>query len=204
MGIVKFDISMSLDGFIAGPNDGPELGLGEGGEALHEWIYDLVSWREPHQLEGGHGGPDSDLVAEASENIGAAVMGRKMFDNAIDAWGEEPPFHGPVFVLTHRGQDPVERIGTTFTFVTEGPERAMELAKEAAGDQDVAISGGADVAQQYLRLGMVDTAQVHIVPILLGGGRRMFEKLDGVGLEQDRVVEGDGVTHIRYRAGLSG
>lgn len=125
-GRVVVDITMSLDGFIAGPNDSPEQPLGEGGERLHEWLYELASWREPHGLEGGETGRDADVLEEAMANAGSIVLGRRMFD-AARGWGDDPPFHVPVFVLTHEERDPLaKKGGTTFTFVTDGIESALE------------------------------------------------------------------------------
>src|SRR4051812_10082252 len=141
-------ITMSLDGFVAGPNDGPELGLGEGGERLHEWVYDLASWRGPHGLEGGTTNVNSEGIDEAGTRAGAGVVGRRQYDNP-PGWGDEPPFHVPVFVLTHEERAPLEKQGgTTFTFVTEGVESAIAQAKAAAGGRDVSIGGGASTVQQ--------------------------------------------------------
>jgi dihydrofolate reductase len=197
---VHVSITMSLDGFVAGPNDGPELGLGEGGEELHAWVYDLESWRAPHGLEGGTTNPNSEILDEAIARTGAVVVGRRMFDNA-HGWGEEPPFRVPVFVVTHEERPPLEKQGgTTFTFVTGGIESAIEQAKAAAGDRDVSIGGGASTVQQALAAGLLDDLQVSVVPNLLGGGVRLFEGLPaGVELRQERVLEGPGVTHVRYQ-----
>jgi dihydrofolate reductase len=145
MASVVAEITVSLDGFVAGPNDGPELGLGEGGEQLHEWVFGLKSWREPHGLEGGETGPDADLLEESFNRAGAIIVGRRMFDNAR-GWGEEPPFRRPVFVLTHEDREPEEKQGgTTFTFVN-GVENALEQARVAAGGKDVSIGGGAQTS----------------------------------------------------------
>ena len=200
MGQVFVDITMSLDGFIAGPNDGPELPLGERGERLHEWVYGLASWREPHGLEGGEVSRDSEILDEAFQRAGAVVLGRRMFENA-GGWGDEPPFHVPVFVLTHDPREPVAKKGTTFSFVTDGIESALEQAKEAAGDKDVSVAGGANTIQQYLSAGLVDEMQIHVAPLLLRGGIRLF---DGLGAEQievegTRVVESPEVTHLKFR-----
>lgn len=200
MGKVFVDITMSLDGFIAGPNDGPELGLGEGGERLHEWVFGLASWREPHGLTGGEVDRDSEILGEAIERTGAVVLGRRMFENA-KGWGDEPPFHVPVFVLTHDPREPVtKKGGTTFTFVTDGVESALAQAKEAAGDKDVSVAGGANTIQQYLSAGLVDEMQIHVAPLLLGGGIRLFDNLDPerVELEGTRVVESPEVTHLKF------
>jgi dihydrofolate reductase len=200
MGKVTFDISMSLDGFIAGPNDTPDNGLGDGGEALHEWVTSLETWRVRHGYEGGEVNPDSDILDEAFEGVGGIIVGRRMFDNARE-WGDEPPFHMPVFVLTHHERDSVEKQGgTTFHFVN-GIEAALEQAREAAGDRDVSIGGGASVIQQYLAAGLVDEFQIHVVPLALGGGVRLFE--DGLpqqDLEKTRVIDSPPVTHLKYRA----
>ena len=194
------DISVSLDGFVAGPNDGPELGLGEGGERLHEWIVGLASWRRAHGMEGGQGGQDSDVMEEAFQDVGAVVMGRRMFDNAEEPWGDEPPFRVPVFVLTHRPRDPLEKKGgTTFTFVTDGIESAVKQARDAAGDKDVSVAGGAQVIQQVMEAGLLGEIQIHLVPILLGGGVRLFENMRPRELERARVIDSPGVTHMTFR-----
>jgi len=203
MASVVAEITVSLDGFVAGPNDGPELGLGEGGEQLHEWVYGLKSWREPHGLEGGEMGPDADLLEESFKRAGAIIVGRRMFDNAR-GWGEEPPFRMPVFVLTHEDREPEEKQGgTTFTFVN-GIENALEQARVAADGKDVSIGGGAETIQQFLKAGMLDELLVHIAPLLLGGGVRLFE---GVGpdvqLEQTQVISSPAVTHLRFRVTTS-
>lgn len=201
MGKVQLDITMSLDGFVAGPNDGPELGLGEGGERLHEWVVRLASWREPHGLEGGETNSSSEVVEEGLQSAGAIVLGKRMFDNA-KGWGENPPFHKPVFVLTHTEREPLAKEGgTTFTFVTDGVESAVRQAKAAAGDKDVTVAGGASVAQQCLRAGLLDELQIHVAPLLLGGGVRLFDDpgAEQIELEPTRVIESPGVTHLRYR-----
>jgi dihydrofolate reductase len=195
---VVFDISVSLDGYVAGPNDGPELGLGEGGERLHEWVFGLAAWREPHGLEGGEANVDGQVLEEAFSAAGAIVVGKRMFDNAR-GWGDEPPFHMPVFVVTHETREPLTKGDTTFTFV-EGVENAIAQAKAAAGDKDVSIGGGASVAQQALAAGLLDELQLHVVPILLGGGIRLFgDNGPGVELEKTRVIDSPRVTHLKYR-----
>ena len=199
-GQVFFEITTSLDGFVAGPNDSLDEPLGIGGEKLHEWIFGLASWRKPHGLEGGEAGPDSDLLDEATTRSGAVIVGRRMFDLAR-GWGDDPPFHKPVFVLTHRAGERLEKKGgTTFTFVTDGIESALEQARAAAGDMDVAIGGGAETIQQYLSAGHVDEFQIHVAPMLLGGGVRLFEQAPAeLGLELTRVTGSPRVTHMKYR-----
>jgi dihydrofolate reductase len=200
MGIVVADISVSLDGFVAGPNDSPELGLGEGGERLHEWVYGLKSWREPHGLEGGETGEDSEVMDEVFRNVGAIVLGKRMYDNA-KGWGDDPPFRVPVFVLTHQPLEKVVKGETSFDFVSGGIENAVELARGAADDGDVSIGGGASTIQQTIAAGLLDQIQIHLVPILLGGGVRLFEGLDPerTELELTRVIDSPSVTHLRYR-----
>ncbi len=188
MAKLRFTMSMSLDGYSAGPNQSPENPLGEGGEGLHEWAIATESFRESHGLEGGEAGLDAEYAGRWNTNIGATIMGRNMFGPVRGEWGDsdwkgwwgdDPPFHGPVFVLTHHAHDPIEMDGgTTFHFATDGPEAALERAFEAAGGQDVAIGGGAATAQQYLRAGLVDEFDVHVVPRLLGAGTRLLDGLD--------------------------
>jgi dihydrofolate reductase len=205
------DISMSLDGFVAGPNATLEEPLGEGGERLHDWVLRLASWREPHGLEGGESGPDDELVRATRERVGAEIMGRRMFSGGEDAWeddpnadawwGDNPPFHVPVYVLTHHPRESeVKEGGTTFHFVTDGIESALEQARAAAGDRDVALGGGASVAQQYLSAGLLDELHIHVAPILLGGGVSLFGELgaDAPALKLTNVVESPLVTHLSY------
>jgi dihydrofolate reductase len=211
MAKVFLDISTSLDGFVAGPRPTLEEPLGEGGERLHEWVIELATWRERHGKPGGATGPGDEVIAESVARTGAVVMGRRMFsggegpwedDPKADGWwGDEPPFRGPVFVLTHHARDPVPKQGgTTFTFVTEGVERAVEQAREAAGGKDVLVAGGAAVAQQALAAGLLDELELHVAPVLLGGGTPLFEGVDSsIRLERVRVVDSPNVTHLRYR-----
>ena len=206
-----FDLTMSLDGFVAGPNQTLEEPLGEGGERLHEWMYGLASFREPHGLEGGETNADSAVLEESVASTGAVVMGRRMFSggagpwdddpNADGWWGDDPPFHAPVFVLTHHARETLTKQGgTSFAFVTDGIESALEQARAAAGDKDVAIAGGAEVVQQYLNAGLVDEFQVHVAPLLLGAGVRLFDRLDTEPVvEGTRVIGSPGVTHLKYR-----
>ncbi len=210
MSQVKFQIAVSLDGFVAGPEQSVENPLGVGGEKLHDWAVELEAWRKPHGLEGGEVNASTSVMEEVQSNVGATIMGRNMFGGGPGSWSEEqpwtgwwgdnPPFHTPVFVLTHHPRGPLEmQGGTTFFFVTEGIESALQQARQAAGDQDVAIGGGANVLQQYLVAGLVDEFYLHIVPILLGSGERLFEDVGALALEQVRAIEAPGVTHIKYR-----
>jgi dihydrofolate reductase len=211
MGRLTLDISMSLDGYIAGPNQTLELPLGQGGEQLHEWVLGLAAWRERHGLSGGETNRDAEVVEESIAAVGATVMGRRMFSggsgpwtddpNADGWWGDDPPFRHPVFILTHHPRETVTKQGgTTFNFVTEGIEAALDQAREAAGDKDVAVAGGANVVQQYVTAGLLDELQIHVVPVLLGGGVRLFaDGAETVGLESTRVIESPSVTHLRYR-----
>ena len=199
---VTADISMSLDGFITGPGDTVDAPLGAGGERLHDWAIDLATFHERHGREGGKTGPDDDVLAEAFEGVGAHVMGRHMFDLAEGPWGQDPPFHVPVFVVTNRARDPlVKQGGTTFTFVTDGLQSALEQAKAAAAAQDVSVSGGANVIQQCLAAGALDEIQVHVVPVLLGAGKRLFEDTgsDRIELQPIRVIDSETVTHLKCR-----
>jgi dihydrofolate reductase len=210
MARLRLEITMSLDGFVAGPNPTLDEPLGQGGEELHEWVVRLAAWRERHGLEGGEAGPDNELFEESLGSVSAHVMGRRMFSNgegpweddpkADGWWGDDPPFHGPVFVLTSHPREPlVKNGGTTFTFVTDGIEAALEQARGAAGDGDVAISGGANVVQQYARAGLIDEYLIHVVPLLLGGGTSLFGELGAsIPLEQTRVVPSDVVTHMYF------
>ncbi len=210
IGKLRFQISISLDGYVAGPNQSEENPLGEGGEQLHEWVVKLAAWREPHGREGGEVNASSAVFEESLDGLGATIMGRKMFGGGPGPWGEEPwegwwgddpPFHHPVFVLTHHEREPLEKEGgTTFTFVTEGIESALEQAREAAGGGHVAIGGGAEVGRQYLAAGLVDEMLLNVAPVLLGGGERLFDGLGAeIGLEQVRVVEAPDVAHLFYR-----
>jgi dihydrofolate reductase len=209
MGNVALDISTSLDGYVAGPNSSLEEPLGEGGERLHEWVVGLASWRASHGLEGGESNADSDLVAEGLASTGAVVMGRRMFSggsgpwgddpNAGGWWGDEPPFRKPVFVVTHHARNPLELGATTFTFVTDGVASAVDQARRAAGEKDVLVAGGADVAQQALSGGLLDELQLHVVPVILGGGTRLLEGIPpSTRLERTRVIDSPAVTHLRY------
>jgi len=199
MGKVVVDLSMSLDGFITGPNDGIEMPLGEGGERLHDRIFRGKPDRSGSSPRQSAIDVNRAVLDEAFETTGAIVMGRRLFDIEEKPWGDEPPFQVPVFVLTHRPREIIKKGKTTFTFVTDGIERALERAQAVAGDKDVSVSA-ANVAQQYLQAGLLDEIQIHLVPILLGQGRRLFEHLgtESIELENTRVVEAPGVTHLRF------
>jgi dihydrofolate reductase len=211
MGNVTAEISASLDGFVAGPNPSLEQPLGAGGEKLHEWVVRLKTWREMHGMDGGETGPDGEMVAESLRATGAVVMGRRMFSggegpwegdpNADGWWGEEPPFHVPVFVVTHHTREPLPmQGGTTFTFVTDGVESAVERARAAAGDKNVSVGGGASVIQQLMDAGLLDEIQIHLVPVLLGGGVRLLENVGVADLERTEFASSPtGVTHLRFR-----
>jgi len=211
MSKLRFRISMSLDGFVAGPRQSVDDPLGIGGMRLHEWVFPLAAWRAPHGLEGGEVNESTPVVEESLANVGATVMGRNMFGGhpgPWDAkepwngwWGVDPPFHHAVFVLTHYPREPLElEGGTTFTFVTDGIEAALDRARHAAGGKDVALAGGASAAQQYLAAGLVDEMEINLVPTLLGSGERLFEGVgdDLHGLELVRTVAAPMVTHLKF------
>jgi len=204
------DITASLDGFVAGPDASVEHPLGRGGERLHEWAYDSAAWRARHGETGGETGVDDEAIREQITGMGAVVMGRRMFsggsgpwedDPMADGWwGDEPPFGVPVFVVTHHRRAPLEKGGTTFVFVTDGVEAAHAQARTAAGERNISVGGGADVVQQLLAAGLVDKLRLHVAPILLGDGVRLFERLDPGRLrfEPQRVVHSPRATHVHY------
>jgi dihydrofolate reductase len=214
MGKVRAHIAVSADGYVAGPNQSPENPLGEGGEGLHEWVVALRAWREPHGMQGGEVNASTPVLEESLANTGAEIMGRGKFGGGPGPWGanpwpgwwgEEPPFRMPVFVLTHHPREPLTLADTTFTFVTDGIQTALQQAREAAAGKDVLIGGGASVINQYLAAGLVDELELNVVPLLLGGGARLFEGVEPrLELEQVRAVEAPGVTHLKYRVGTSG
>jgi dihydrofolate reductase len=208
MSPVTCQLSVSLDGYLAGPNQSLENPLGEGGERLHEWVFATESWRAQHGQEGGERSADSEVAGALMQGIGAYIMGRKMFgggDGPWDKawrgwWGEDPPYHVPVFVLTHHARDPLPMEGgTTFHFVTDGIESALEQARTAAGDRNVSIAGGASAVQQYLAAGLLDELHLHIVPVILGSGERLLENVGDPRLEPVEVVASPAVTHVKYR-----
>jgi dihydrofolate reductase len=210
MSKLKVTITMSLDGFVAGPNQSERDPLGVGGMQLHQWMYPLKAFREAHGERGGEVNPSTPIAEEILGNVGATIMGRNMFGGGPgpwgDApwngyWGEDPPYHHPVFVLTRHPREPLEmQDGTTFRFITDGIESALGQAKNAAGAKDVSLGGGANVVQQYLAAGLLDEILVSVVPIFLGGGARLFDNLGETKprLRQVEAVEAPGVTHIRY------
>ncbi|MHB1468663.1 MAG: dihydrofolate reductase family protein [Solirubrobacteraceae bacterium] len=210
MSTLRVSITMSLDGYVAGPGQDQENPLGSGGLDLHRWFFPLKAFREMHGQKGGDVNASSAVVEERLANTGATIMGRNMFgpvrgpwpdESWRGWWGESPPFHHPVFVLTHHPREPLEMEGsTTFHFVSDGIESALEQAKDAAGGLDVSLAGGASVVNQYLVAGLVDEISISIAPLILGTGERLFQGLDRetLKLKQVRTVGAPGVTHIKY------
>ena len=195
------DITMSLDGFITGPNAGVEHPLGEGGDRLHAWVYDLATFREKHGQSGGESNADSEVLGEAFESVGATIMGKRMFDVGVEPWGDDPPFHMPVYVLTHETREPLPREGgTTFNFVGD-LETSVDQARSAAGGKNVSVAGGANVVQQFIKAGSLDEIQIHIAPVLIGDGIRLFEDTGAEHIEfkTTRVIDSPEVTHIRLQ-----
>jgi dihydrofolate reductase len=213
MSKVRLNMTMTLDGYVAGPNQSLDDPLGEGGELMHLWMYKLRTFRAMSGQEGGETGTNDEVLQEMFANVGAVIMGRNMFfgggrrgpwngDEWKGWWGDNPPYHMPVFVLTHYAREPVPMLGgTTFFFVTDGIESALGQAREAAGGKDVLVAGGAKTGQQYLAAGLIDEMDIHVSPIFLGAGERLFDNFDGSGLklEQLRAIDGSNVTHLRYR-----
>jgi dihydrofolate reductase len=213
MSKLRLKISMSLDGFVAGPHQSVENPLGIGGMRLHEWVISLRTWRSAHGMDGGEENESTAVVEESLANIGATIMGRNMFGGHPGPWnpqepwngwwGAEPPFHHPVFVLTHHARAPLQLEGTTFTFVTEGIESALSQARSAAKGKDVSLAGGAQAAREFLVAGLVDEMLIHLVPTLLGSGERLFEGAgtDLHGLKLVRTVAASNVTHLQFARG---
>lgn len=207
---ITLDITMSLDGFVAGPNASLQDPLGENGELLHDWLVPLASFRAQHGGDGGERNADDELVARSLAKIGAGVMGRKMWsggegpwedDPNADSWfGDDPPFRTPVFVVTHYARETLTYPnGTEFHFVTDGVESAVAQAREAAGGKDVRVGGGASIATQCLEAGLLDRLDLHVAPILLGDGVRLF---DGATLRRLELIEASSsprVAHLSYR-----
>jgi dihydrofolate reductase len=211
MSRLRLKIAMSLDGYVAGPNQSVENPIGVGGMRLHEWVFPLAVWRAMHGMEGGETNESSAVIEESMAGLGATIMGRNMFGGhpgpwRADApwdgwWGNNPPFHHPVFVLTHHARPPLAlEGGTTFSFVTDGFEAALAAARRAASGQDVSLAGGAQAAQQYLKAGLVDEMWIHLVPVLLGAGERLFDSVGSElhGLELVRTAVAPKVTHLRF------
>ena len=208
MSSVRCQISISVDGFVAGPNQSLENPIGEGGMRLHQWLLETAFWREQHGEAGGPETKDSTVVRGLFTNVGAYIMGRKMFgggdgpwnESWTGWWGDDPPYHVPVFVLTHHARKPLAmQGGTTFNFMTDGIESALRQARSAAGDRDIEIAGGAHTVQQYLRAGLLDELYLHIVPVMLGAGERLLENVGDPRLEPIEVIASPAVTHVRYR-----
>jgi dihydrofolate reductase len=198
MGTVRTGMSVSVDGFIGSVGERAM----DDHNTLHGWVYGLAAWRRDQGLDGGVEGPDSDVIADRAVGVGAYVMGRTMFDFGDGPWGAEPPFHAPVFVLTSRPRETdVREGGTSFTFVTGGIEEAVARAKEAAGDRDVVVSGGGSAVHQALAAGLLDEVQMHVRPVLLGDGVRLFDQVEPrqLALQCTQVQAGDGVTHLTYQ-----
>jgi dihydrofolate reductase len=207
---LRFRIAISLDGYTAGPEQSVANPLGIGGERLHEWVFPLAAWRKPHGLKGGKVNQSTPVMEELLSNLGATIMGRNMFgghpggwdrENPWNGWwGDDPPFHHPVFVLTHHARPPLTlKGGTTFTFVTDGIRSALDQATRAAQGRDVALAGGASVARQYLNAGLVDEMVLHLVPTLLGSGERLLDGVNDLwGLRPVQTVAAPDVTHLKF------
>ncbi|TAK80770.1 MAG: dihydrofolate reductase [Betaproteobacteria bacterium] len=210
MSKLRLRIAMSLDGFVAGPNQSVENPLGAGGMRLHEWVFPLRVWRAMHGLEGAEVNESSRVVEESMANIGATIMGRNMFGGHPGPWdpknpwngwwGSNPPYHHPVFVLTHYAREPLKlEGGTTFYFVTDGIDAALEQARRAAAGKDVQLAGGAHAARQYFAAGLVDEMLIHLAPTLLGSGERLFQGIANLrGLELVQTVAAPNVTHLKF------
>jgi dihydrofolate reductase len=203
--------TISIDGYGAGPDQSVNNPLGVGGEALHDWLVSTRSWRQMHGTEDGASGIDDDFAARSAKNVGAWILGRNMFGpirgpwpdlNWKGWWGDDPPYHAPVFVLTHHARPPIQmKGGTTFHFVTGGIHEALDQAREAAGEMDVQIGGGPNTIQQYLGAGLIDEWHVAIAPVLLGGGERLFEGVDlrALGYECMQFVGSEKAIHVVLR-----
>jgi len=202
-------LAISIDGFAAGPNQSLENPIGEGGLQLHQWMFETAAWAKRAGIEPVPASTaDSEVVEHMHDNVGAFVMGRNMFSPGRGPWdmswrgwwGEDPPYHAPVFVLTHHAREPLPmQGGTTFHFVTDGIESAMAQARAAAGEKDVMVAGGAEAVRQYLAAGEIDELNLHVVPLVLGAGERLFDGLGGLRLTPLKVVASPGVTHVTYR-----
>jgi dihydrofolate reductase len=198
IGKVTADISMSLDGFTTGPNDTPQKPLGEGGNRLHAWLEGLGDWGERPDLTGPH----ADVFRASHAHVGAAVMGRRVFNNGVAPWGDNPPFHVPVFVVTHQSESAPGQGGRNDLYLRHRGHRARPRAGASnRGDKDVLLGGGAKIVRQFIDAGLLDELQIHLVPVLLGDGIRLFDRTGPRHLELacTEVVEAPGVTHLRYR-----
>jgi len=203
MSKIFFSVGISLDGFLAGPNAGPKNPMGDGGTTIHMWLYNLARFRKELNIgEGGETGRDNDMIGETIERTGASIMGKRMFNEGEPSWPEDAPFHTPVFVLTHQRRDPWERKGgTTFYFINDGLQSALDKARKSAGRKDIRIAGGANVIQQFLNAGLVDEFTIHVAPIMLGEGVRLFENLVKYKFSVDTLdaIPSRLVTHLRYK-----
>ena len=205
MGQVRFSVAVSLDGYMAGPEQSLDDPLGKGGMQLHQWAFKARRGEEP---------VSAAILDEATENVGAYILGRNMFGGGRGDWGDgswkgwwgdEPPYHAPVFVVTHHAREPLPMEGgTTFHFVTDGIESALKQAQAAAGDRAVSIAGGATTVRQYLAAGLLDELLVHVVPVVLGDGERLWDGLGGLAAEPTEVIASPTVTHVRYRINPTG
>jgi dihydrofolate reductase len=199
---VTAHMSMSIDGFVAGPQGGPKNPLGDDGDRIQDWMFELSSFLEAQGGDGGIKDEDDAVLRERFDPSGAVVMGRRMFDEGEDPWGEDPPFHAPVFVVTHRDHEQLQREGgTTFNFVTGGLEEAVDRAREVAGDRNVNIAGGAQTVRDAIAADLLDELELHVVPLIFGKGVRLFDTLPRgpLGVKIDRVVPTGRATHVRYR-----
>jgi dihydrofolate reductase len=213
MSKLRVSITMSLDGFVAGPEQSEQDPLGVGGLELHEWVFPLEAFKRMHGGEGGEVNASSAVIDERRANVGATIMGRNMFGGGPGPWrsdpwqgwwGDDPPYHHPVFVLTHHAREPLSmKGGTTFHFVNDGIESALAQARDAARGQDISLAGGASAVNQYLAAGVVDEIDLSIAPMILGDGAPLFRGLErgALKLTQVRAVDAPGVTHIKYKAG---
>jgi dihydrofolate reductase len=202
MGNVFVDVGTSLDGFIAGPNGRPGNPLGDGGTRIHQWLYPLATFHRRMGMTGGNTGPDDAMVQAVFARTGAYLIGRRMFDEGEVGWPEHAPFEAPVFVVTHQPREPwVRKGGTTFYFVTDGIESALRQAKAAARGKDVRLSGGANLIQQFVSAGLVDELTLHIAPVLLGQGVRLFDHWNEAALELEptEATASSSVTHLSFR-----